>query len=41
LKVGFEQVGQQQGFVVPTPDSPPELRETLHTISVRLAREAD
>jgi len=41
LKVGFEKVGQQQGFVVPTPDSPPELRENLHTISVRLAREAD
>lgn len=41
LNVAFEKVGDQTGFVLPTVDSPPQSREGLHTISVRLTSEAE
>jgi hypothetical protein len=41
LKVGVQKLGEQTGFVVPGPESPPEVRETLHEISVRFDRAAE
>ena len=41
LKVGFEKVGRKIGFVVPGPESPSELRENLHEVSIRFARSGD
>jgi len=41
LNVGFEKIGQDQGFVVPTSQAPPEARENLHSISLRFVREPE
>jgi len=41
LKVGFEKVGRATGFVVPSSESPPEVRENLHEVSIRFARTVD
>lgn len=41
LKVGFEKVGRTSGFVVPSSESPPEVRENLHELSIRFARIAE
>lgn len=38
LKVGFEKVGRKVGFVVPSSESPPEVRDSLHEISIRFSR---
>jgi septal ring factor EnvC (AmiA/AmiB activator) len=38
LRVGFGKVGRTSGFVIPSPESPPELRESLHELSVRFDR---
>lgn len=38
LKVGFEKVGRKAGFVVPSSESPPEVRDSLHEISIRFGR---
>ena len=36
LKVAFDRTGEKTGFVIPGLESPPEVRETLQTITVRL-----
>lgn len=41
LKVGFEKVGRATGFVVPSSESPPEVRESLHEVSIRFDRNID
>jgi chromosome segregation ATPase len=41
LKVGFEKVGRTTGFVVPSSESPPEVRDNLHEVSIRFARTVD
>ena len=41
LKVGFEKVGRTSGFVVPSSESPPEVRESLHELSIRFGRVAE
>jgi predicted nucleic acid-binding Zn-ribbon protein len=41
LKVGFEKVGRTSGFVVPSSESPPEVRESLHELSIRFGRIAE
>jgi multidrug resistance efflux pump len=41
LKVGFEKVGRKSGFVVPSSESPPEVRENLHELSIRFGRIAE
>jgi chromosome segregation ATPase len=38
LKVAFGKVGRESGFVLPTAESPPELRENLHELSLRFDR---
>lgn len=38
LQVAFGQVGTAAGFVVPSADSPPEVRRNLHEVSVRFDR---
>lgn len=38
LKVGFGAVGETGGFVVPTTDSPPEIRENLQDVTFRFDR---
>ena len=38
LQVGFGKVGSSTGFVVPSADSPPEVRKDLHEVSVRFDR---
>lgn len=38
LQVGFGGVGEQVGFVIPTPDSSAEVRENLHEIVLRFNR---
>jgi multidrug efflux pump subunit AcrA (membrane-fusion protein) len=38
LKVGFAGVGEHAGFVVPTPDSGPEIADSLHEIVFRFDR---
>lgn len=40
LKVGFGAAGEIGGFVVPTTESTPEVRENLHEIKLRFDREA-
>jgi chromosome segregation ATPase len=40
LKVGFGAVGDLGGFVIPTIDSPPELRENLQEVTFRFDRSA-
>jgi hypothetical protein len=40
LKLGVRKLGGEAGFVIPGLDSPPELRETLHEISVRFRCES-
>jgi DNA repair exonuclease SbcCD ATPase subunit len=40
LNVGFEKVGDQTGFVLPSSDAPLQSQENLHSISVRLKPEA-
>jgi len=40
LKVGFGAVGDVSGFVIPTTDSPAEIRENLQEISFRFDRAA-
>ncbi|CAA9539288.1 MAG: hypothetical protein AVDCRST_MAG73-1745 [uncultured Thermomicrobiales bacterium] len=37
---GFGGAGDQVGFVIPTPDSPPEVRESLHGLTLRFDRGA-
>jgi hypothetical protein len=41
LNVAFEKSGQKEGFVIPTADSPPEVRENLHSVSFRLGPRID
>jgi hypothetical protein len=41
LNVGFEQVGEERRFVVPSSAAPPEARENLHSVSLRFVREAE
>jgi DNA repair exonuclease SbcCD ATPase subunit len=38
LLVAFGKVGQQTGFVVPSAESPPEVRENLHEVAIRFDR---
>ena len=38
LQVAFARVGQASGFVVPSAESPPEVRENLHELSIRFDR---
>jgi DNA repair exonuclease SbcCD ATPase subunit len=38
LQVAFARVGEVSGFVVPSAESPPEVRENLHQVSVRFDR---
>jgi chromosome segregation ATPase len=38
LRVAFAQVGETTGFVLPSADSPPEVRENLHEITLRFDR---
>jgi len=38
LQVAFGKVGTSSGFVVPSADSPPEVRKNLHEVSVRFDR---
>jgi len=40
LKVGFGAVGESGGFVIPTTDSTPEIRENLQEITLRFSRGA-
>jgi hypothetical protein len=40
LKVAFEKIGEEPGFVIPSSESPPEIRENLQSISVRLIPKA-
>jgi len=41
LRVGFEKVGRATGFVVPSSESPPEVRDNLHEVSIRFSRTVD
>jgi chromosome segregation ATPase len=41
LKVATGKARGVTGFVVPTPDSPPEARENLHEISIRFRRKSE
>jgi len=41
LQVAFGKVGRATGFVVPSADSPPEVRKSLHEVSVRFDRTLD
>ncbi len=41
LQVAFGKAGQATGFVVPSADSPPEVRKNLHEVSVRFDRTLD
>jgi DNA repair exonuclease SbcCD ATPase subunit len=38
LQVAFGKVGQQTGFVIPSAESPPEVRENLHEVAIRFDR---
>jgi len=38
LQVAFGKVGQQTGFVIPSAESPPEVRENLHQVAIRFDR---
>jgi chromosome segregation ATPase len=38
LKVGFGAAGEYSGFLIPTPDSGPEIREVLNEIVIRFDR---
>lgn len=38
LQVAFGKVGRATGFVVPSADSPPDVRKNLHEVSVRFDR---
>jgi septal ring factor EnvC (AmiA/AmiB activator) len=38
LQVAFAQVGEEAGFVVPSPGAPAEVRENLHEVAVRFGR---
>lgn len=38
LKIGFGAAGESSGFLVPTPDSGPEIREVLNEIVIRFDR---
>jgi chromosome segregation ATPase len=38
LQVGFAGTGERAGFVVPTPDSGPEIRDSLHEVVFRFDR---
>jgi predicted RNase H-like nuclease (RuvC/YqgF family) len=38
LQVAFGKVGTSTGFVVPSADSPPEVRKDLHEVSIRFDR---
>ncbi len=38
LQVGFAGTGEQAGFVVPTPDSGPEIKDSLHEVVFRFDR---
>jgi hypothetical protein len=38
LKIAFGKIGRESGFVLPTAESPPELRENLHELSLRFDR---
>jgi predicted nuclease with TOPRIM domain len=38
LQVAFGKVGQQTGFVIPSAESPPEVREILHEVAIRFDR---
>jgi chromosome segregation ATPase len=40
LKVGFGSVGDTPGFVVPTADAPPEMRDLLHEVTMRFEHDA-
>ena len=41
LQVAFGKVGASTGFVVPSADSPPEVRKDLHEVSIRFDREIE
>ena len=41
LQVAFGKVGSSTGFVVPSADSPPEVRKDLHEVSIRFDREIE
>jgi hypothetical protein len=41
LKLAVEKVGDQPGFVVPTPESPPEVLQSLHTLTMQLVRKPE
>lgn len=41
LQVAFAQVGQVGGFVVPSAESPPEVRQSLHEVSIRFDRSVE
>ncbi len=38
LQVAFGKIGQQTGFVIPSAESPPEVRENLHEVAIRFDR---
>lgn len=38
LQVAFGKVGQQTGFVIPSAESPAEVRENLHQVAIRFDR---
>ena len=40
LKVGFGDAGDVSGFVIPTTDADPEIKDNLHEMTVRFDREA-
>jgi predicted RNase H-like nuclease (RuvC/YqgF family) len=41
LRVAFGKVGRTTGFVIPSAESPPELRENVHEVSVRFERKLE
>lgn len=41
LSVGFEKVGEESGFVLPSSDFPLQSQENLHSVSIRLVPEAE
>jgi DNA repair exonuclease SbcCD ATPase subunit len=41
LQVGFGKVGRTTGFIVPSAESPPELRENLHEVAIRFERKLE
>ena len=38
LQVAFGKIGQQTGFVIPSAETPPEVRKNLHEVAIRFDR---